>query len=123
MKQLNENFIKECRRRLIEMRSDLLNRMRTAHRDFMSRDAQAGDEVDQSVSALEEHSFLIYQDRMRTQLLEVDQALARIESGRFGICEETDELIETERLKMMPWTRLSIEGAEIREQTLKQKVT
>ena len=42
-------------------------------------------------------------------------ALARIEQGTFGVCEETEEVIESERLLAIPWTRLSIEGAEIRE--------
>ncbi len=48
-------------------------------------------------------------------LLEIDYALARIENGKYGVCEETQELIETERLLALPQTRLSIEGAEIRE--------
>ena len=52
---------------------------------------------------------------MRNQLLEIEFALARIENGEFGICEETNEPIEEQRLLTIPWTRLSIEGAEIRE--------
>ena len=123
MKSLNENLISECRRQLIETRAELLNRIRSAHRDFCARDVSAGDEVDQSVSVLEEHAFLVNQERMRFQLLEIEHALGRMEIGTYGICEETEEPIEPERLKMIPWTRLSIEGAEIREQILKQKVT
>jgi DnaK suppressor protein len=48
-------------------------------------------------------------------LSEIESALGRIESGIFGLCEETEEPIEAERLLAIPWTRLSIEGAEIRE--------
>jgi DnaK suppressor protein len=47
-------------------------------------------------------------------------ALSRIESGTYGICEETEEQIEHERLLAIPWTRLSIEGAEIRESIKKR---
>jgi DnaK suppressor protein len=47
--------------------------------------------------------------------LEIESALARIERGSYGVCEETDEPIEIERLRAIPWTRLSIEGSEIRE--------
>ena len=47
--------------------------------------------------------------------MEIEFALARIEQGTYGICEETEEPIEVERLLAIPWTRLSIEGAEIRE--------
>ena len=38
-----------------------------------------------------------------------------MEQGTYGFCEETDEPIETERLLTIPWTRYSIEGAEIKE--------
>jgi DnaK suppressor protein len=41
--------------------------------------------------------------------------LGRIEKGTYGVCEETEEPIEVERLRAIPWTRLSIEGAELRE--------
>jgi DnaK suppressor protein len=54
-------------------------------------------------------------ERLRAQLFEIDSALGRIENGSFGLCEETEEAIEPERLRAIPWTRLSIEGAEIRE--------
>ena len=43
-----------------------------------------------------------------------------MEQGIFGICEETEEQIEIERLLALPWTRLSIEGAEIREAVRKR---
>ena len=62
-----------------------------------------------------ENDFLSSQERLTEQLLEIEMALSRIESGRYGICEETEEPIEHERLRALPWTRLSIEGAEIRE--------
>ncbi len=47
--------------------------------------------------------------------MEIEGALGRIEKGLYGVCEETEEIIEAERLLAIPWTRLSIEGAEIRE--------
>jgi DnaK suppressor protein len=59
-------------------------------------------------------------ERLRKQLVEIEMALARIENGNYGICEETEELIEEERLVAIPWTRLSIEGAEIRESLTKR---
>ena len=74
-----------------------------------------GDEADQTTAQLAENAFLVSQGRLRNQLLEIDYALARIENGAFGVCEETDETIEADRLLAIPWTRLSIEGAELRE--------
>ena len=113
-----QNLVMECRKKLLTMKADILNRMRVLQSDFSQSQASrttSGDEIDQTVAQQEEHSFLVSQDRMRTQLIEVEMALARIEEGSFGVCEETEEKIETERLLALPWTRLSIEGAELRE--------
>ncbi len=65
--------------------------------------------------ALAESEFLSMHERLRKQLMEIELALGRIEKGSYGVCEETDEPIEADRLLAIPWTRLSIEGAEIRE--------
>lgn len=111
---LSPELITECKTKLLQMKSEILNRVRTTKKEFAAVEF-TGDEIDQSVAALAEHSYLSAQERMRHQLMEIDFALARIHSGEFGICEETEEAIEPERLLAIPWTRLSIEGAEIRE--------
>ena len=112
---LNETFVRECRTRLLEMKSDLLNRVRVAMREFESRDRGGSDEGDMTMEILAENDFLSAQERMKERIVEIENALARIERGNYGICEETDEPIEVERLRALPWTRLSIEGAELRE--------
>jgi DnaK suppressor protein len=81
---------------------------------------KGGDEADQTVRVLAEAETLTLHDRLRSQLLEIEFALSRIQSGSYGICEETEERIEEERLLAIPWTRLSIEGAEIRESVKKR---
>ncbi|MDG0814970.1 TraR/DksA family transcriptional regulator [Bdellovibrio svalbardensis] len=111
---INETIIMECRKKLLLQKQEILNRFRTAQREYIHTE-KSGDEADQSVAHIAEHSFLVSQERMRNQLLEVEMALARIETGNFGMCEETEEPIEVERLLAVPWTRLSIEGAELRE--------
>jgi DnaK suppressor protein len=116
MSQVSEQLIKECRQKLLNAKMDLLNRVREARNDLsMSEDGKSGDEADQTARVLAETEFLTQQERMRNQLMEIESALARIENGTFGVCEETEEIIEPERLRAIPWTRLSIEGAEIRE--------
>jgi DnaK suppressor protein len=111
---LDQKFVSICRQKLISAKSDLLNRFHTYVVDFRQRET-SGDEADQSSSLQAENQLLATQQRLRQQLLEIESALMRIEKGTFGICEETEEPIEKERLLAIPWTRLSIEGAEIRE--------
>jgi RNA polymerase-binding transcription factor DksA len=42
-------------------------------------------------------------------LYEIDQALRRIESGTYGICEMSGQPIPHERLEAIPWARFTVE--------------
>lgn len=118
-KVITEKLIQECKEKLLSTKADLLNRVKEA-RGKLDQVERGGDEADQTMRILAEQEVMNLTDRLRSQLLEVESALGRVESGNFGICEETDENIETERLRAIPWTRLSIEGAEIRESMTKR---
>lgn len=112
--KLTDKLVKECKEKLLKTKMDLLNRVKEA-REKLDLGEKGGDEADQTMRLLAEQEMLNLNDRLRSQLFEIESALGRIESGAFGLCEETDEPIEVERLRAIPWTRLSIEGAEIRE--------
>lgn len=112
--QITPALVEECRAKLLQVRMDILNQVKDVRNDLTSDD-KGGDEADQTVRVLAEAEFLNRHERLRNQLMEIDAALGRIETGTFGVCEETEEAIEPERLRAIPWTRLSIEGAEIRE--------
>ena len=120
MKKLSKNLIEECKKKLLSTKEDILNRIRDAREDLSKDDSKGGDEGDQTVKALAESQFLRLNERFRRQLMEIEMALHRIENGAYGTCEETEEVIESERLLAIPWTRLSIEGAEIRESLKKR---
>ena len=45
-------------------------------------------------------------------LRQVDAALERIENGTYGICAVTGKPIPEERLEALPWTDVTVEGAE-----------
>lgn len=112
----NEKLIDQCKEKLVTAKTEILNRVRESRLDLYNNDdSKGGDEGDQTVRALQESEFLSMHERLRRQLMEIEMALGRIENGTYGICEETEEPIETERLLAIPWTRLSIEGAELRE--------
>jgi DnaK suppressor protein len=50
-------------------------------------------------------------------LYEIEDALSRIRSGNYGICELTGNPIESERLAAIPWTRFSAEAQRELEAT------
>lgn len=47
----------------------------------------------------------------RRLLKEIDDAIARIDQGTYGVCELTGKPIKQERLEQLPWARYSIEAA------------
>ena len=112
----SSELIEICQKKLLQKKDELLNKM-TESCDQLSdfTEQRGGDEADEAVRVLKEGEFLQMNERFQSQLAAVEQALARIEEGSYGICEETGEEIEPDRLKAIPWTSFSIEGAEIRE--------
>ncbi len=68
----------------------------------------------------EEHALeLRTRDRERKLLKKVQQALALIDSGEYGWCEETGEAIGIPRLLARPTANLSLEAQERREKRQK----
>jgi DnaK suppressor protein len=79
-----------------------------------------GDEADLASAHISQTQALNQRDKLLAKIKEIDDALARMEAGSYGICEETEEPIEEKRLIAIPWTRLSLEGAEVREREQKR---
>jgi len=50
-------------------------------------------------------------EKDRNLLREINQALAKIQNGTYGICEGTGKPIAKARLEVQPWARFSIEYA------------
>lgn len=54
----------------------------------------------------------------RRQIREIDLALKKMDSGRYGICETCGKPIAMNRLKVIPWTRYCRKDAEKEEKAL-----
>lgn len=57
-------------------------------------------------------------DSERKLLRKIDDALARIEKGVYGVCEGTSKPILKDRLEAKPWARYGVEYARIMENGL-----
>lgn len=113
MDTVKKEVVEYCRSKLLEMRQQIMNNInnRTDLTDHLE-----GDEGDMAQTLQNQDASLIQRENNFLRLKQIDIALAKIEAGTYGICEETEEFIDEDRLKAVPWTNLSIEGAEIREQ-------
>ncbi len=69
-----------------------------------------------------DRNFLLrIRDRERKLIGKIKEALARIDDGTFGICEECGEDISEERLKARPMATLCIDCKTKAEEEEKQK--
>ncbi len=106
-------FLKNQKEKLLHLKQELLNAMRTKTNDdiHVSPD-QTVEDGDQAQTYLNQNVSFGLREREIRRLREIEAALGRIDNGTYGICEETEEPIGKKRLEKMPWTRLSIEAAE-----------
>ncbi len=76
---------------------------------------QHGDLADRATSETDRALELRARDRQRKLVAKIDAALARIEDGSYGYCEETGEPISLKRLDARPIATLSVEAQERHE--------
>jgi RNA polymerase-binding transcription factor DksA len=77
------------------------------------------DEADSATDEFDHDLALTLLSAEQDALYEVNEALQRILSGRYGRCEETGRPIPAERLRAVPWTRFT---REVEERLEKQGV-
>lgn len=109
-----------CRQKLVDIRQKHLQSLQKLSGELVAD--SSGDVADQARQLQEETLSLARRGKLMNELQEIDQALDRIKRDEFGICEETGNLIEEKRLEAIPWTRLSLEGAEMREMEREQQI-
>jgi len=104
------------REKLLDARSKVINRLN--HRQqtaLVLNQDDLTDETDHAASLIQQSVALNMQERDRYVLREIENALAKMEDGTYGLCEDSEEPIDEGRLDAEPWTRYSVEAAEIRE--------
>jgi len=108
---------------LLKNREELLKEIiesRVRESDSLKRDV--GDIYDDASSERDRELSLLLGDRDRQKLIEIDDALQRIESGEYGVCESCGERIAPGRIKAQPFTKLCINcKAEEERQEARQK--
>jgi len=118
MGQVQNKLFDECRKKLLKTREETLNGLKALDPSLATE--MVGDEADLASAHISQTQALNQRDKLLAKIKEIDDALARMENGTYGICEETGEPIEEKRLAAIPWTRLSLEGAEVREREQKR---
>jgi DnaK suppressor protein len=97
--------LREWRDQLVEESKQTIDNLREEVRDI-------GDEAERATRETENSLELRTRDRYRKLIAKIDKALKRIEEGRYGYCEETDEDIGLERLEARPIATLCLDAQE-----------
>lgn len=67
-----------------------------------------GDFADRSAAANEEEISIQLKQTDAKLLRAIEDALARVESGSYGVCVDCEEEISSARLNAVPWTKVCI---------------
>lgn len=99
----------KIRAHLLMRRDALVRDLRQVNSNFIDHEEFYTDTVDQASADIDRSFTLQLKNRERDTLLQIDEALQRIDRGSFGVCERCDELISEARMKAHPATTLCID--------------
>ena len=100
---------------LVSMMEQTLAKMRLAAEDLAGEEALPPDVVDRATVESERNFALLMRERDRKVLATIREAMARVESGEYGVCEECGEDIALARLKAQPMATLCVHCQTRRE--------
>jgi DnaK suppressor protein len=112
---MNPRQVEYFRQKLVRWRSELLADSAITLRSLQEESLLKPDLTDRASLETERSIELRTRDRERKLISKIDSALARLDSGTYGYCEETDEPIGIRRLEARPIATLSIEAQERHE--------
>jgi DnaK suppressor protein len=117
---MNDQQIDFFRVRLEQQKADLLTNAEDTTEHLREDTSIVPDPADRATIE-EEHALeLRTRDRERKLLKKIAQALARLDTGEYGYCDETGEPIGLPRLLARPTATLSLEAQQRRE--MKQRM-
>jgi DnaK suppressor protein len=98
------------KKKLLKQRKDLLTEaVQTLNIKISTEKESFPDPTDQAVAELDNNFLLRLRGREQKLLKKIDDAISRIDSGTYGVCESCGGDISIKRLEARPVTTLCIE--------------
>ncbi|MBI3755829.1 MAG: TraR/DksA family transcriptional regulator [Deltaproteobacteria bacterium] len=105
-----DSFKKEMIKKLFNVKKELLAEVaEKIKNESNTLKFEIGDIYDIASNERERELTLMLGDRDREKLAETDEALERIKSGTYGVCDECGEPIGEARLMALPFTKVCID--------------
>ena len=112
---MNERQRLYFRTKLVAWKEDIIRQTRETLEGLTTTSEHHADLADRATSETDRALELRARDRQRKLVAKINAALARIEDGSYGYCEETGEPIGLRRLEARPIATLSLEAQERHE--------
>lgn len=116
-KFMNDRMREYFRRKLAAWREEITAQTRGTVEYLQGERVNHPDPTDVATYNADRQLELRTKDRLRKLVRKIDKAMARIEDGTYGYCEETGDTISPRRLDARPIATLSIEAQELHERS------
>jgi len=115
-----ERDLQHFRELLLAKRREILGDVSSMEREALSENKSDLSNLpvhmaDQGTDAYEQEFTLGLVENNRALLKDINDAMAKIQNGTYGLCEGTAKPISRPRLEAIPWVRYSLEFAQMRE--------
>ena len=112
---MNERQREYFRGKLMTWKNEILKEAKDTLVTLQSESENHPDVADRASSETDRAIELRARDRQRKLISKIDSAIARIDDGSYGYCEDTGEPISLKRLEARPIATLSLEAQERHE--------
>jgi DnaK suppressor protein len=112
---MNERQREYFRVKLLAWKEDIIKEAKETLQHLQDENQNHPDLADRASSETDRAIELRARDRQRKLIAKIEAALARLEEGTYGYCEETGDPISIRRLEARPIATLSIEAQERHE--------
>jgi DnaK suppressor protein len=108
---LSGTDLERLRDRLLELRQKLLERLADDQSTMRQAEPQS-EPLDAAEQTREQDDSVAFAGRDQALLTEIERALAKIQTGSYGLSEASGEPIGVRRLTAVPWARYTIQEEE-----------
>lgn len=113
---MNDEQLKKFKKQLEEMRQKIISDVEQTLSEMTTQTGNIPDPNDRATVESDRNFELRIRDRERKLMNKIEEALARIEEGTYGICEGCGEDIAEKRLEARPVAKYCIDCKTKQEQ-------
>ena len=110
---VDQQRVSTLRANLSNSKVQILTRVQAGKRKLRDIQAQRGDLADMSQDTNDQDLITAVLQRALNELVQIERAISRLDSGSYGICDECGEEISERRLNEKPFAQYCINCQEM----------